>query len=248
MPGKQSTRTRRTRRNKRNASNPAQAVAQRVPRLSGPLSLVSKSDPFPPEYPCKLRYVERVTLSTFGTSSSAFGPEYVMAINNLFDPNFSGGGHQPQGFDQLAALYKRYTVLVCDIDVTFSDPSADGLVCAAMLQPSDGTFSLSSASLDSIVERPNVASRVLSNTGSQRWRFHQAAPIAAVEGITSMAVYNDTTGMYGRVLCTTSPTAPVWCRVACASIAALASTQTVQVLIQLTFTAVFTNRVDLATS
>jgi hypothetical protein len=36
--------------------------------------------------------------------------DYVLRLNSLFDPDFSGGGHQPKGFDQLAVLYNRYRV------------------------------------------------------------------------------------------------------------------------------------------
>lgn len=36
--------------------------------------------------------------------------DYVWRLNSLFDPNLTGGGHQPKGFDQLAAFYQRYRV------------------------------------------------------------------------------------------------------------------------------------------
>ncbi len=39
-------------------------------------------------------------------------------INSLFDPDRTGAGSQPNGFDQWAALYSRYTVFSCDWNVT----------------------------------------------------------------------------------------------------------------------------------
>jgi len=36
--------------------------------------------------------------------------DYQFRLNSLFDPNYTGGGHQPKGFDQLAAFYQRYRV------------------------------------------------------------------------------------------------------------------------------------------
>jgi len=36
--------------------------------------------------------------------------DYQFRLNSLFDPDFTGTGHQPKGFDQLAALYQRYRV------------------------------------------------------------------------------------------------------------------------------------------
>jgi len=35
---------------------------------------------------------------------------YVFSLNSLFDPNVTGVGHQPTGFDQLMAIYEQYTV------------------------------------------------------------------------------------------------------------------------------------------
>lgn len=46
--------------------------------------------------------------------SSQFG----FRCNSMFDPNYSGVGHQPQFYDQMAAIYKTYQVIASFIDVT----------------------------------------------------------------------------------------------------------------------------------
>lgn len=38
-------------------------------------------------------------------------------LNSCFDPRYAIGGAQPMGFDQWAAMYKRYTVVSCSITV-----------------------------------------------------------------------------------------------------------------------------------
>lgn len=43
---------------------------------------------------------------------------YVFRVNGLFDPNSSGTGHQPLGFDQWTAMYQRYVVLASKIKAT----------------------------------------------------------------------------------------------------------------------------------
>lgn len=57
------------------------------------------------------------------TSSSATGGAWYwqFRLNSLFDPDFTGGGTQPTTFDQWMALYDRYRVLACTVDLTLSD-------------------------------------------------------------------------------------------------------------------------------
>ncbi len=60
----------------------------------------------PDHYFTHLRYVERSLLLLNTTTSINVG----FAGNDCFAPNIFGGGHQPMGFDQLGALYKRFRV------------------------------------------------------------------------------------------------------------------------------------------
>lgn len=53
-----------------------------------------------------LRYVEDFALNP-GDGVSAVN---VFSANNLFDPNYTGTGHQPMFFDNYAALYSKYKV------------------------------------------------------------------------------------------------------------------------------------------
>lgn len=62
----------------------------------------------------KFIYEENLVLT-----SSATIAEYVYRINSLFDPNFTGVGGQPPGFDQWKLLYGIYRVLACKIDLEF---------------------------------------------------------------------------------------------------------------------------------
>lgn len=45
---------------------------------------------------------------------------YTFRANDLYDPDYSGTGHQPLGFDQLMAMYNRFTVIASDITVKFN--------------------------------------------------------------------------------------------------------------------------------
>lgn len=63
--------------------------------------------PIPARFITKHKYAEAVTVSAAGIAG------YKWNLNSLFDPNRSGIGHQPYGYDQLAGLYNRYRVISC---------------------------------------------------------------------------------------------------------------------------------------
>lgn len=63
--------------------------------------------PFASRYIAKLKYSEAYTLSTLNSY------QQLVNLNSLFDPNRTGVGHQPYGFDQLTTIYNRYRVIAC---------------------------------------------------------------------------------------------------------------------------------------
>lgn len=75
---------------------------------------------FPSRYKCMLRYQDQVSATT---TTGAVG-SWVFSANGLFDPNITGTGHQPAGFDQMMVSYEHYTVTRSRILVTFSNATA----------------------------------------------------------------------------------------------------------------------------
>ena len=80
--------------------------ARRAPRRKQ-VNVNRALSPFAQRYITKLKYSEALTLSALNSY------QYVFNLNSLFDPNRTGVGHQPYGFDQLANLYNRYRVIAC---------------------------------------------------------------------------------------------------------------------------------------
>jgi hypothetical protein len=58
------------------------------------------------------------------TSTSGATTRYFYSANGLYDPDITGTGHQPMGFDQLMARYNQYTVVNSKLTVQFFNNSA----------------------------------------------------------------------------------------------------------------------------
>lgn len=78
------------------------------------------SSPLPQTFKTVLRYNEIAKLQASGTSTD----RYVLGANNCYDPDFSYGGHQPRGFDQLMAMYNKWVVVGSKITINFNNTTA----------------------------------------------------------------------------------------------------------------------------
>ena len=67
---------------------------------------------------CRLRYCDLVKLNP-SALESGIATQHVFRANSVFDPDSSGIGHQPMGFDEMAANYNHYVVLGSKITVWF---------------------------------------------------------------------------------------------------------------------------------
>lgn len=62
--------------------------------------------------------------SGLGEAAPLAGFAWTYRLNSLFDPDFTGTGVQPMGFDQFSALYGRYAVTRAKFDVTFANTTS----------------------------------------------------------------------------------------------------------------------------
>lgn len=68
------------------------------------------------------------------SAAAGFCATRFFAANGLFDPDISGTGHQPMGFDQMMLLYTTYTVMRATITVT-AMAEANGAAVGIYLSP-----------------------------------------------------------------------------------------------------------------
>jgi hypothetical protein len=60
---------------------------------------------------------------------------YFFTANGLFDPNITGTGHQPMGFDDMMRYYEQYTVVRSKIQVMCENAAADAFRFGVALTP-----------------------------------------------------------------------------------------------------------------
>ena len=143
-----------------------------------------------------LRYAETYTLTT-GTVG-VVGSVQQMALNSLYDPNATGTGHQPYGYDQLApAFYLNYLVkkvrwrLLC---TTIGNTSE---VCVAFCIYPSGASGIQSLSVDAVTEKSNVTTFNVGPSGNDRSRLVEGhCSMDKIFGITQ-AQLTDNLDQYG---------------------------------------------------
>lgn len=105
---------------------------------------------FPATTMVKLRYCESATLNP----AAGFCARYQFRANSCNDPNQTGAGHQPLGYDQWSVFYNHYVVVGAKLKVTISPntttASAGTTICGITL--ADDTTG--STNLSTIMEQP----------------------------------------------------------------------------------------------
>ena len=117
--------------------------------------------PFPYSHTCVVRYQQEFSINpAVGVSG-----DYVFSANGLYDPNITGVGHQPYGFDQLMVLFDHYTVTASRLRLRLSSNNAIPFWMTCLL--SDTNVSLAGNTSEIILEIPSASSELIGyNTSS----------------------------------------------------------------------------------
>ncbi len=122
--------------------------------------------PFPPVYRCALRYAQTKTYTT--GSAGVSGTENAFSLNSLYDPDVTGVGHQPYGFDQVASLYSKYLVRSCDVQIRAVTPGGGADMCILAAFTGAQAVSLSGITVDAATEKQGVITKSIASSGSNR--------------------------------------------------------------------------------
>lgn len=77
---------------------------------------------------------------TLNPGAGGLNTTYVYSANGLYDPNISGAGHQPLGFDQMASMYDQYTVIGAKIHVVFQSKDTNNFQVCGISVNDDGAL------------------------------------------------------------------------------------------------------------
>lgn len=95
---------------KKITKKPIKKTYKKVPKKSlttVPRNMISVGKGFPKKLCMTHKYVDVTSV----TSTSGLLGKYLFSCNSMYDPNWTGGGHQPMYRDQCAALYQHYNVI-----------------------------------------------------------------------------------------------------------------------------------------
>lgn len=114
--------------------------------------------PMPNKFATKLRYAESFSLNP---PAGGLVGTYIFSANGLYDPNVTGVGHQPRGFDQIMTMYDHATVIGSKITVHFTTAGLVGVSgpLTVGIALKDGTTAASSK--NDYMEGRNVRSGIL---------------------------------------------------------------------------------------
>lgn len=110
--------------------------------------------PFPQVKSAQLKYHEQFTIS--GSTGGITGTSIQYGLNCLFDPNLTGVGHQPMGFDEYTAIYKMYHVWRVDIKIR-PDSDRTNMFLVAQINSSQDTTAVTGIDMNTAGERSNCA-------------------------------------------------------------------------------------------
>lgn len=120
--------------------------------------------------------------------------------SSMFAPDATEVGHQPYQYDQVKSMYKKYQIYGIKFEITFSDPSADGMYCGVHAYSDKHTDQKASGSrIEQLQERGLMRMVPINNTGSQRRTWRGFVVCSKVHAI-STAEFNQDHDTYGALV------------------------------------------------
>jgi len=187
------------RRVKKPAKAKAPAKKSRAP-TSGPSyalgELKTQTPLFPVRVQKKLPYFEPAFTLT-GTAGVI--SQYVFSANGVYDPNITGTGHQPLGFDTMMLYYEHYTVVGSRITVTGAGNGTQPATFAICLAPDTTSLALPEVVENGLIVMKTIDGRATYGSGERIGHLSLSCDVAKYFGRKSKADLIDDAQMAGTV-------------------------------------------------
>lgn len=148
-------------------------------------------DPFVPGIWRDFTYTDQYVLTNGAVG--VMGVERVLRLNSLYDPDATGAGHQPYGYDQITAIYQKYKVHACTFEVSWWGTSNSAFLCAQVAGPDD-TSVLAGVSPNVVAERPNAEMQVFGGSSQNQVIFRKTVAISDIIGMNKLQFKTDIDG------------------------------------------------------
>lgn len=110
--------------------------------------LNNNKTPFPRRFTRKFQYCEHIS---FATTAAGLPGVYQFKTNSMFDPNFTGTGHQPLFRDEMVLLYGHYRVNSMRYKIT--NTSGNVTMHGVVMATQDTSYGPASFDLDVSMEK-----------------------------------------------------------------------------------------------
>jgi hypothetical protein len=95
--------------------------------------------------------------------TAGLASDYKFNLNGLFDPDLTGTGHQPYGYDQISTFYARWVVTRCRYQIRLT--SSAGSITVLTAVPDNSATSFGTGDRDLAAESP-MAQTIISASAS----------------------------------------------------------------------------------
>lgn len=161
-------------------------------RRGGSQKMTIRRSPMAQKFKTHLRYTDQINLNPGVLGIRAV---HVFRANSLFDPDETGAGHQPRGFDQIMPMYEKYTVIGCQIKATFmaNEANQNARVCVAVVNTGSPLVSFNdylesgTANTKFLTNTSQPSVTVMKNVSMSKWfsKSHLLSEDTVQGGLTS---------------------------------------------------------------
>lgn len=112
----------------------------------------------------KMRYHENISIDP----ATGLAGSYIFRANSVFDPNFTGTGHQPLGHDEWTNFYNRYCVLGSRMTAIFSSQTTVVSSGSALVGISLKNTTVTEPDLNTLIESKKATTRMMTTSGARQ--------------------------------------------------------------------------------